>query len=52
MRVSVLYGVGDQSGKSAAGAVAAAARELRPVEIVGIYESQREELEVCAQPLM
>ncbi len=27
------------------GAVAAAARELRPVEIVGVYEQQRETLE-------
>lgn len=34
-----------RAGKSAAGAVAAAARELRPVEIVGVYEAQRETLE-------
>lgn len=26
----------------------AAARELRPVEIVGLYEGQKEQLEVCA----
>lgn len=30
---------------NAAGAVAAAARELRPVELVGIYEGQKEALE-------
>nr|BAI63221.1 basal body protein [Chlamydomonas reinhardtii] len=35
---------GTPSGK-AAGAMAAAARELRPVEIVGLYESRREALE-------
>jgi hypothetical protein len=32
-------------GSNAAGAVAAAARELRPVELVGIYEGQKEALE-------
>ena len=37
-------GEGGQRGQ--AGAVAAAARELRPVEIVGLYESQKETLEV------
>lgn len=31
--------------RSVAGAVAAAARELRPVELVGLYESQKEVLE-------
>ena len=38
-------GEGVQRGQ--AGAVAAAARELRPVEIVGLYEIQKETLEVC-----
>lgn len=33
------------SRRAAAGAVAAAARELRPVELVGIYESQKEAME-------
>jgi hypothetical protein len=31
--------------RAAAGAVAAAARELRPIELVGIYEGQREAVE-------
>jgi hypothetical protein len=31
--------------RMSAGAVAAAARELRPVELVGIYEGQKEALE-------
>jgi hypothetical protein len=31
--------------RAAAGAVAAAARELRPVELVGLYETQKEEVE-------
>ncbi|KAK9842064.1 hypothetical protein WJX81_006688 [Elliptochloris bilobata] len=34
-----------QAGRSAAGAVAAAARELRPVEIAGHYEAQLEPLQ-------
>ena len=37
---------GDGRAKSAAGAVTAAVRELRPLEIVGLYEAQREALEV------
>lgn len=37
-------GEGLQRGQ--AGAVAAAARELRPVEIVGLYEGQKAALEV------
>jgi len=36
---------GPLAARNAAGAVAAAARELRPVEIVGIYEMQREAAE-------
>ncbi|GFH06263.1 uncharacterized protein HaLaN_00865, partial [Haematococcus lacustris] len=36
---------GKGPGTNAAGAVAAAARELRPVEIVGLYEQQRETLD-------
>ncbi|KAF5839020.1 hypothetical protein DUNSADRAFT_1797 [Dunaliella salina] len=35
----------DLQGKNAAGSIAAASRELRPVEIVGVYEQQREGLE-------
>jgi hypothetical protein len=31
--------------RAAAGAVAAAARELRPIELVGIYEGQKEAVE-------
>jgi hypothetical protein len=41
----------EASGRGAAGAVAAAARELRPVEIVGVYEQQREALELDASRL-
>ncbi|BDA41633.1 hypothetical protein COCOBI_02-4140 [Coccomyxa sp. Obi] len=37
---------GDGRAKSAAGAVSAAVREMRPLEIVGVYESQREALEM------
>lgn len=45
--VEVGPGVGGAGAKrsNAAGAVAAAARELRPVELVGIYEGQKEALE-------
>ncbi len=39
---------GDPKSRSAAGAVSAAVRELRAVEIVGIYETQQESLEVGA----
>ncbi|MEW5300295.1 MAG: hypothetical protein WDW36_003235 [Sanguina aurantia] len=35
----------DLQGKGAAGAISAASRELRPIEIVAIYELQREALE-------
>ncbi|GLC50209.1 hypothetical protein PLESTB_000354400 [Pleodorina starrii] len=38
-------GGGAQQQQKAAGAMAAAARELRPVEIVGLYESRREAAE-------
>ncbi|KAG2450781.1 hypothetical protein HYH02_004618 [Chlamydomonas schloesseri] len=38
-------GGGNTPSGKAAGAMAAAARELRPVEIVGLYESRREALE-------
>lgn len=38
-------GAGGRRGSNAAGAVAAAARELRPIELVGIYEGQKEALE-------
>jgi hypothetical protein len=41
----------EAAGRGAAGAVAAAARELRPVEIVGVYEQQREGLELEASRL-
>ena len=34
-----------EGGRAAAGAVGAAAREMRAVEIVGLYEAQREGLE-------
>ncbi len=37
---------GEAGSRGAAGAVAAACRELRPIEIVGIYETQREAAEV------
>lgn len=37
---------GDGSSRGQAGAVAAAARELRPVEIVGLYEEQKDSMEV------
>jgi hypothetical protein len=45
--VEVGPGTGGAAGRrsNAAGAVAAAARELRPVELVGIYEGQKEALE-------
>lgn len=38
-------GVAGAARRAAAGAIAAAARELRPVELVGIYEGQKEALE-------
>lgn len=38
-------GSGSGVSRGAAGAVAAAARELRPVELVGLYEVQKEALE-------
>lgn len=37
---------GDGSSRAQAGAVAAAGRELRPVEIVGLYEEQKDRAEV------
>lgn len=37
---------GDGNAQGQAGAVAAAARELRPVEIVGLYEEQKDRAEV------
>lgn len=37
---------GDPKGGSAAGPVSAAVREVRPLEIVGLYESQQEALQV------
>ena len=40
------YAAGDGSSRGQAGAVAAAARELRPVEIVGLYEEQKDRAEV------
>jgi hypothetical protein len=39
------------AGCTAAGALAVAARELRPAEIVGLYEQQREALEAEAAGL-
>ena len=39
-------GAGEPRGSNTAGALAAAVAELRPVEIVGLYEGQREGLEV------
>lgn len=44
--VSAVAFPGNPKAGSAAGAVSAAVRELRPLEIVGLYESQRENLEV------
>lgn len=41
--------IGEGGQRGQAGAVAAAARELRPVEIVGLYEGQKEVTEV--QPI-
>ena len=40
---------GEGSARGQAGAVAAAARELRPVEIVSLYEEQKDTLEVQTQ---
>ena len=37
---------GEDNSRGQAGAVAAAARELRPVEIVGLYEEQKDRMEV------
>lgn len=37
---------GEGNSRGQAGAVAAAARELRPVEIVGLYEEQKDRMEV------
>ena len=47
-RLSTISGcfAGDGSTRGQAGAVAAAARELRPVEIVGLYEEQKDSMEV------
>ena len=45
-RSSCLIAAGDGSSRGQAGAVAAAARELRPVEIVGLYEEQKDRAEV------
>lgn len=39
-------GAGASRPDTAAGAIAAAARELRPSEIVGVYETKREAAEV------
>jgi hypothetical protein len=44
-RLRQAYAASKSRQGAAAGAVAAAARELRPVEIVGLYEAQREALE-------
>ena len=43
---AVYDAAGDGSSRGQAGAVAAAARELRPVEIVGLYEEQKDRAEV------
>lgn len=43
--LAALAGSDVTARRAAAGAVAAAARELRPVELVGIYESQKEVME-------
>ena len=43
---------GEGSSRGQAGAVAAAARELRPVEIVGLYEEQRDRMEVVVRSLV
>ena len=40
---------GDLKGRVTAGAVSAALRELRPVEIVGVYEDTVESLKVLQQ---
>ena len=39
---------GDGAMRAQSGAVAAAARELRPVEIVGLYEEQKDRMEVTS----
>ena len=43
---------GDGALRAQSGAVAAAARELRPVEIVGLYEEQKDRMEVICTPEM
>ena len=48
--VAGMHGAGEPKGRSAAGAVAAAVRELRPVEVVGMYEARLEGLEVPPLP--
>ncbi|MEW5316929.1 MAG: hypothetical protein WDW38_008268 [Sanguina aurantia] len=45
MRGAYVTHKADLQGKGAAGAISAASRELRPIEIVAIYELQREALE-------
>ncbi|KAL3157009.1 hypothetical protein ABBQ38_001262 [Trebouxia sp. C0009 RCD-2024] len=45
LKRAFLSNKGDGSSRGQAGAVAAAARELRPVEIVGLYEEQKDSME-------
>ncbi len=45
-RVMVLNKGGKKTGVVSAGSVAAAARELRPVELVAVFDRQQQELEV------
>ena len=45
----VVCRAGDLKGRVTAGAVSAALRELRPVEIVGVYEDTIEGLKVMQQ---
>lgn len=45
----VVWRAGDLKGRVTAGAVSAALRELRPVEIVGVYEDTIEGLKVMQQ---
>ena len=48
----VVCRAGDRKGRVTAGAVSAALRELRPVEIVGVYEDTIEGLKVMQQELL
>ncbi|KAA6411758.1 MAG: hypothetical protein FRX49_13801 [Trebouxia sp. A1-2] len=45
LKRAFLTNKGEGSSRGQAGAVAAAARELRPVEIVGLYEEQKDRME-------